>query len=811
MDNYKPKDGVEEKSARRGGAIGAITRSINDAIGQRRLSREAPIYDGAAFLAALIFSRTHIIFGAHPLGLGLLTALSSRVWMATLGAAVGALTMGGAGVLYAMVSLIAVFLRVIVSGGGKNKSEGGAFFRESLPLRMSSAVIAGFVAAVYEVLLGGITVTTVLYGASMVLISPLATLVLYGFLDTGIPLRSLLFDSSAFFTAEAVGKQRRTRILFQASALCVATVMGLSLREYELLGISAAYVFGGIVTLVVSRRFGSLRGAAVGFFSLLGISAPGAVAFALLGIALGILFRMGAAYALLGGGIVLVGWCTYSDGVVGMLTVLPEYVISALLVTPFLKKIPLEKSEREEQNCRNEAADMVGTVALSYKNKCTASLDSLERTLEQMSDILRKSIKPARRPRPEELRELIFECIDRYCRSCDGYSRCVGEQRYISEAELDRLASRLYDCGSISSVDIQGISSFCERGIGVCETVNRAYAMLCADLHKEERLVGGYEELAEIGRLLGEARLRDLEDRSVNESLSAGVEKLLASAGITNGIARVFGERRLHFIIAGEDPDGTRISSPELLSSIEELCNCRLGVPEYCRRGNMALMECGTRPRFAVQSASAGFAGEREAVSGDTVRLGESADGCFTIILSDGMGSGQCAKETSELVVDLISKAQDMGAPGRAVIGMLNSILRRRRTECSATLDLLRFDLYGTDSYFIKSGSALSYVKRQSSIFRIASRTAPLGLMKTPDAERIRVELNAGDYVIMMSDGLLQGAEDAPWLLELISRAKDASPTELVEKILACAKKNLPPADDMTVAVAKITELARGA
>ena len=113
-------------------------------------------------------------------------------------------------------------------------------------------------------------------------------------------------------------------------------------------------------------------------------------------------------------------------------------------------------------------------------------------------------------------------------------------------------------------------------------------------------------------------------------------------------------------------------------------------------------------------------------------------------------------------------------------------------------------DLISGDALFIKSGAAPSYVKRESSIFRIKSETAPIGLMKSIDAERVRVEVKAGDYVIMLSDGVSSTPEDAPWLLELLAEPPKRNVKEYAEYILSAAVKNSRTGDDMTVSVAKI-------
>ena len=118
----------------------------------------------------------------------------------------------------------------------------------------------------------------------------------------------------------------------------------------------------------------------------------------------------------------------------------------------------------------------------------------------------------------------------------------------------------------------------------------------------------------------------------------------------------------------------------------------------------------------------------------------------------------------------------------------------------------MEIDLMQCEGKFIKSGAAPSYVKRGSSIFRIKSQTAPLGLLSSIDAEKTKLDVKPGDYVIMLSDGVADETDDAPWLLLLLGKAPPASLGDYANLILEEAKRNSKCSDDMTVAVIKIDE-----
>ena len=789
---------------RRDEVVGAIRHSIEEA----KAKREAPLLDIMTFFIAFIFSRCHVIFGSHPLAIAFIAVLPSRVWIAVLGAVSGALTLGRSGIIYSMISVIVVFLRIIVSGG--EKGEDGerrylGWFCERTMLKMSASLIGGFIAAVYEVLISGFTLTSVLFGTSMILIPPLLVFALSGIFECDISLYTVFDSSVNVFSGKNKSEKDKFNLLFyRLSALLMIFLISISFKEYEMVGISIAYIFAGATTLLIARRFGALYGCIVGFVSSFGLSSTLSVAFALAGIGAGGLFSLGLGYGVLGGGALLCAWAAYAEALVGVLGIVPEYAIAALTVLPILRKLSQEKTEEECVEIEKSALDMVGTVALSYRNRYRGSLSALEMSLSAMASSIKEYNESSIRPTREELTEFILECADKYCRACEGYGACItkSDRRFTDNAEA--LAEILYENGRITEEDLRAYPEYCHLSYNVAEAINRGAAILTEQNFRDMKKDTSSEDFNIIAKLINEARINDEKEKALNESLSDRLSDVMLDAGLADGVIRAFGERRPYFILAAEDESGKKISAPELKINIESIAGVRLGTPEFYRKGKMALMECPSEKSYHAECAIASVAGEREDVSGDTATAFETQSGYFYALISDGMGSGREAKETSSLVADFMTRALEFNPEGQTVLRILNHTVRHRRRECSATVDLFSVDLYRGDAEFLKSGAAASYVKRGSSIFRIKSKTAPLGLMKGVDAEKIKIELEGEDYIVMLSDGLGQSVEDTPWLLELLAKPPKRSLQEYADSILAAALKNLPHTDDMTVLVTKV-------
>lgn len=195
----------------------------------------------------------------------------------------------------------------------------------------------------------------------------------------------------------------------------------------------------------------------------------------------------------------------------------------------------------------------------------------------------------------------------------------------------------------------------------------------------------------------------------------------------------------------------------------------------------------------------------REGISGDAV-VSFEADGRFYMVISDGMGSGKEAALTSGVCVTLLEKLIRSGAEMETALKMLNRILRAAGRETSATVDIAEIDLVTGEARFVKSGAAPSFVLRDGSIFRLQSKTVPIGIIRALDAEMIRFDIAPGDTIVMVSDGAARSYEEVPWLLDMMT-ADDTvlygNEKEAAAKIVGEAARR-GSMDDITCAVLRI-------
>lgn len=198
---------------------------------------------------------------------------------------------------------------------------------------------------------------------------------------------------------------------------------------------------------------------------------------------------------------------------------------------------------------------------------------------------------------------------------------------------------------------------------------------------------------------------------------------------------------------------------------------------------------------------------EGEKVSGDNYSFYEEDTGKLVAILSDGMGSGETACRNSGRVIEMMERLLEAGFGKGSAVQMINGALAATGQEQNmSTLDACSMDLYSGECEFVKVGAACTYIKRGRLVDRLSAQNLPLGVFQQIEPEIMSRMLQNGDYVIMLSDGILDalsqglGEEVLP---EIIGRMEYTNPNEIANQILAYAIKQSKGQirDDMTVLV----------
>ena len=212
-------------------------------------------------------------------------------------------------------------------------------------------------------------------------------------------------------------------------------------------------------------------------------------------------------------------------------------------------------------------------------------------------------------------------------------------------------------------------------------------------------------------------------------------------------------------------------------------------------------------PVFHILTGFAKAVKETEKISGDNYSFEEIKQGKMLAILSDGMGSGEKACKESEKVIEMMERLLEAGFRKEAAIQVINGALAAGEQEQNmSTLDICELNLYTGACEFIKVGAACTYIKRENLVDRLSARNLPLGLFQQIEPEIMHRQLQDGDYVIMLSDGVLEALEQGigeEILPEIIGRTSHTNPGQIANQILSyCLHQSRGQIrDDMTVLV----------
>lgn len=162
------------------------------------------------------------------------------------------------------------------------------------------------------------------------------------------------------------------------------------------------------------------------------------------------------------------------------------------------------------------------------------------------------------------------------------------------------------------------------------------------------------------------------------------------------------------------------------------------------------------------------------------------------------------------MVVDLLEQFADAGFSGETAAKMVNSALvLQGKNGHFSTVDICVMDLYSGMGHFLKAGAATTFIKRNNWVEAISSTSLGLGLVQQIDFETTTKKLYDGDFLIMVTDGVLDALpldRQEEVMKEIILQTRGNAPKELgrgiLERVLGYSEYHA--VDDMTVLVAGI-------
>lgn len=213
--------------------------------------------------------------------------------------------------------------------------------------------------------------------------------------------------------------------------------------------------------------------------------------------------------------------------------------------------------------------------------------------------------------------------------------------------------------------------------------------------------------------------------------------------------------------------------------------------------------------KFVLAIGNSEIAKSNSTISGDSILSIRLKDGKYLVALSDGMGSGKDARQSSTKALKMLENLLLSGFDKNTSIELINSSLINQNEEIFATLDIAIIDLYKGNIEFIKSGACPTYIKDNNKVQIIKANSLPAGIINNTDLQLFDRDISVGEIMLMCSDGILDSNIEYKnkelWIKYMLEDIDTTNTKKIADLILNEAIDNNygVAKDDMSVVVCK--------
>lgn len=423
----------------------------------------------------------------------------------------------------------------------------------------------------------------------------------------------------------------------------------------------------------------------------------------------------------------------------------------------------------------------------------------------------------------EELDHMFSKVTEKVCEDCENRQECLGENKIDTYQMLCEILYVVEDYGAEINVELKRkLQKQCIRAPRFLRETLEAFENAKQIVVWNNKLVQNREGFA--GQMKSFAKMIQYTTRELDAGIfeDEHLEKKLKNHLKKHGVkmlSSVFymtpqGKYEIHLTVKAMK--GHCIVTKEMAAEVGR-CIGRVMTPQQGERPILGeeycTVACVEGAGFHTLQGVARVGKDGDKVSGDSFLMTDLPGGKKGIALSDGMGSGEDAFKESTMVVEMLEELLEAGFPVKTAIQMMNTALVIGREDVRfSTVDVCLFDLYAGSCEFVKAGASTTFIKRKNKVESIRSTTLPIGVLQEIEVDVTEKRLESGDFVIMVTDGVMDAlpvGEQETLLRTFIEDAATVNPKELahhlLERVLEWGQEK--PVDDMTIVTAGIWKL----
>ena len=768
------------------------------------------------FILGFLLGTREMAFGSVPLAFSLLASGIRQTPFVFLGLLTSAFEGGEVSVVKIVGACAVVCVRIVSrlyldKARNINQNENSPsvppiaqLFSEHTYLRVMSGALGVFLVGIWKIIEGGFRFYDLFGAIFYLLLTPTATWLFCYYFNVN---EQKIREGYAFSITP-----RQEKLYDISSALLVCAFL-FSLDQITILSMSAPMFFAVLFTLYATKK-GVLHGIVAGLLFGLSISPTYAPTFAFCAIAYVSIYKLsifGAGIASCIAGFI---WCIYVGGISSLASDFPALLSSSMLfctaerinIFDDIERVFAPENEKEDLYCINS---MIAEQKNSSKDE---KLRSISDSFSNLSEIFYNLSSKLKRPTILDLRSICENSFEKICENCDNRDLCYGAEYGATLDVMKKITVQLHSFGIVEEKKLpESFKKRCPNTKVLSSDINKACAIATKKAFQNEKTEIFALDYDAISKILNDAISENEDEFKIDSSMSKRVAQIIESEGYGNHNVSVFGKRKLRILARGLDLSDQATDISTLKKRIEDEVGVNLTNPTFELSYGSVNMQTEAKRAFSSDAAFANLSSEGENVCGDTVSIFENKNDYFYALISDGMGTGKNAALTSEICNVFLRNMLTAGNRMETSLRMLNSVLRTKgsksESECSATVDLLQFDLYTGELSLVKSGAAPTFVVRRGNVFKLASPSFPIGILRALDTKQLNIQCEDGDVIVMVSDGATHGGDDCSYLNSLLREQNitDEAPSKIADKIIRRAKAEIDiPNDDISVVVVKV-------
>ena len=489
------------------------------------------------------------------------------------------------------------------------------------------------------------------------------------------------------------------------------------------------------------------------------------------------------------------------DAIFGAVGFAIFYSIMKVFLKDNVREVPVSEKESEENFVRCRLGDM----ASSFR---------------KLSHMLTNEIPEKEGLSEGEVAQAFSEVTETMCAACGRREHCWVKEHDGTCHSAYNLRRMCSEDGQVDRKQVPaGFRRRCINIDGFLKETNRVMQMASVNLRWQNRLnenrLAFAGQMGEIAEIMDDLSM-ELSERKENSKQLSDIlihkleKKRLKIKKISVTDEGSHGRRQKVYLIA-RVRRGRCMTVKELAELVSAAAGLRFvpekDSPEVVGR-KYTVFELVEDTKYRLIQGVARKPKEGEPVNGDSYAFIYLDSGQVLMSLSDGMGSGEKAKEESELMINLLEQMVDTGFARRSALRMINSVMMfHGDRQLFSSMDLSVVDLYSGICEFIKIGASSTFIKRGEKVECVTSGSLPMGVFPEMDCEGFCRNLFDGDVIVMVTDGVVNrfshGNEAICDLLsEMDLTNPNAMASEILNEALDCPGE--VQQDDMTVLVCTV-------